>query len=137
MNSLDLPANVVKALNARQERFVTEFANCGNATKAAKLAGYSERTAHVQACDLLKKPNIKAAVRARQKELAKAGQMTREEWVQGLARLAKEGETHHVRVRAHKELGKALGWYEPEKHEVSFQGGITYLPPEEPAPDGD
>ena len=32
-------------LNVRQEKFCLEYAKCGNATEAAKKAGYSEKTA--------------------------------------------------------------------------------------------
>lgn len=32
-------------MNVRQEKFCLEYAKCGNATEAAKKAGYSEKTA--------------------------------------------------------------------------------------------
>lgn len=51
-------------LNARQERFVAEYLVDLNATQAAIRAGYSPRSAYSQAGDLLKKPEIAAAVAA-------------------------------------------------------------------------
>ena len=38
-----------------QEKFVEHFIATGNATKAAMLAGYSEKTAHVKGCQLKKR----------------------------------------------------------------------------------
>ena len=38
-----------------QEKFVEHFIATGNATKAAMLAGYSEKTAHVKGCPLKKR----------------------------------------------------------------------------------
>lgn len=51
-------------LNDKQQRFVEEYPKDLNATRAAKRAGYSERTAHVQGAHLLKNPRIRAAVDA-------------------------------------------------------------------------
>ena len=55
-------AATVKALNPKQERFVVEYLVDLNATQAAIRAGYSPKTAGVQAFDLLKKPEIAAAI---------------------------------------------------------------------------
>lgn len=51
-------------LNDKQRRFVDEYLIDLNATKAAIRAGYSAKTAGSQAFDLLKKPEISAAVQA-------------------------------------------------------------------------
>ena len=37
-----------------QEKFIEHFVACGNATKAAMMAGYSEKTAHVKGRQLKK-----------------------------------------------------------------------------------
>ena len=55
-------ASTVKALNPKQERFVVEYLVDLNATQAAIRAGYSPKTAGVQGFDLLKKPEIAAAI---------------------------------------------------------------------------
>lgn len=48
-------------LNDRQRRFVQEYLkNPSNQARAAIKAGYSKKTAHVQACVLLKNPKIQA-----------------------------------------------------------------------------
>jgi phage terminase small subunit len=53
-----------KPLNLRQSRFLAEYLQSRNATKAAIKAGYSPKTAYSQGHDLLKKPEIAAAVSA-------------------------------------------------------------------------
>jgi hypothetical protein len=50
------------ALNARQQRFVAEYAIDMNATQAAIRAGYSEKTAYAIGFENLRKPEIAAAV---------------------------------------------------------------------------
>lgn len=57
-------------LNAKQEAFVEAYLQTFNATKAAKKAGYSEKTAYSQGHELLKKPEIASRVRARLAEMA-------------------------------------------------------------------
>lgn len=54
-------------LNVRQDAFCLEYARCGNATEAAKKAGYAEKTAYSQGQRLLK--NVE--VQKRLQELAK------------------------------------------------------------------
>ena len=54
------------ALTPKRQAFVQAYA--GNATTAAKAAGYSERTAHVIGHELLKKPEIQEAIQNRMGE---------------------------------------------------------------------
>lgn len=51
-----------KALTEREKRFIIAYRLCGNASKAARQAGYSQRTARQIACRILKKPHIKKAL---------------------------------------------------------------------------
>ena len=63
-------------LNAMQERFCLEYAADArsNATRAAIVAGYSEKTAYSQASRLLKSVEVKARVRElRQQALLQSG----------------------------------------------------------------
>lgn len=57
-------------LSAKQELFVNEYLKCFNATKAAKAAGYSEKSAHDIGHETLKKPEIAARIRERLNEAA-------------------------------------------------------------------
>ena len=49
-------------LTARRARFVQEMAACGNATEAARRAGYSKKTARQKGSALMKIPEIREAV---------------------------------------------------------------------------
>ena len=58
---------MAEGLNNKQLAFVAAYlgeAARGNVTKAAKIAGYSPKTAYSQGHDLLKKPEIQAAIQA-------------------------------------------------------------------------
>lgn len=57
-----------KKLNQQQELFCQEYIVDYNGTQAARRAGYSEKTASMQASRLLRNDNILARVRAIQKE---------------------------------------------------------------------
>lgn len=59
-----------KGLTALQRRFVEEYTRDCNATRAAKAAGYSEKTARQQGSENLSKPDISAAIKARLDELS-------------------------------------------------------------------
>lgn len=59
-----------KGLTALQRRFVEEYTKDCNATRAAKAAGYSEKTARQQGSENLSKPDISAAIKARLDELS-------------------------------------------------------------------
>ncbi len=56
-------------LTLKQKKFADEYIISGNATQSAIKAGYSKRTAGVIAVENLEKPNIKAYIGARLKEL--------------------------------------------------------------------
>jgi phage terminase small subunit len=55
-----------KKLTAKQKKFVEAYV--GNATEAAKLAGYSEKTAKAIGHENLTKPNLLEAVEKRQEK---------------------------------------------------------------------
>lgn len=66
-----------EAAAARKAVFVEAYiANGGNATEAAKTAGYSAKTAGVTGCQLLKDPNVSSAIAERSKSLAKKYELT-------------------------------------------------------------
>lgn len=67
------------AAEARKAIFVEAYiANGGNATEAAKTAGYSEKTARQQAARLLSDVAIQAAINNRAKEVANKYELTTE-----------------------------------------------------------
>jgi phage terminase small subunit len=75
------------ALNAKHQRFVDEYLVDLNATQAAIRAGYSAKTAGSQGFDLLKKPEVEAALAEAQAERSERTKIDAD-WV--LTRLASE-----------------------------------------------
>lgn len=57
------------ALNKKQQKFVEEYLQCWNATKAATAAGYSANSARQQGSRLLTNADIDAEIRDRLAEL--------------------------------------------------------------------
>ena len=57
-------------LTPRQHRFAEAYAACGNATEAAKRAGYSEKTAYAQGSRLLKHADVAALITQLQADAA-------------------------------------------------------------------
>ena len=55
--------------DGKRERFAVLYARTGNATEAAKQAGYSPRSAPQTGCDLLKREDVQEVVRREQDAL--------------------------------------------------------------------
>lgn len=77
-----------KPLTPKQQRFVEEYLIDLNGTQAAIRAGYSPKTAEVQASRLLRDAKVYAAVEARKKELSESLQITQERVLKEYARIA-------------------------------------------------
>ena len=59
---------MARALSPRQQAFVEHYAACGNATEAARLAGY--RKPHPQGAENLLKPTVQTALAALTEKLS-------------------------------------------------------------------
>lgn len=57
-------------LTPKQKKFCDEYLKLGNATQAAKNAGYSEKTAYRTGADNLKVPHVLDYINARQEQIA-------------------------------------------------------------------
>lgn len=90
-------------LNSKQELFVEEYLKCFNATKAAKAAGYSEKTAYSIGQRLLKEAEIASRVRARLAEAA----MDANEVLYHLAQIARGDMDDLLDVNGNLDLIKA------------------------------
>lgn len=66
-------------MNARQKTFAEYFAASGNATEAAKKAGYSDKTARSQGQRLLTKADIKQYITSLQSEIRSSRIVTMEQ----------------------------------------------------------
>lgn len=74
------------AAEQRRVLFIEAYlANGGNATNAAIAAGFSEKSAHSQGCDLLKHPKVIHRLDERRKELAQKYELTTENVIRSLA----------------------------------------------------
>ncbi len=97
-------------LKMRQLRFCTEYvANGGNATQAARVAGYSERTAASIGAENLTKPAIKKRIAQLLKEQEQANQaraekrgVTKERWLKELEALAFANIDDLIKVESRK-----------------------------------
>lgn len=58
-----------KKLSLKQKKFADEYIICGNATQAAKKAGYSKNYANTNVPKLLNNPKIKSYIDKRLKEI--------------------------------------------------------------------
>ena len=95
-------------LTARQKRFIDAYD--GNATEAARAAGYSENKIDNAAYKLMHTPVIMEAIREREKARSDAAIMTREERQKLWSDLARNvDETTRDRLRATELLGKSEG----------------------------
>lgn len=71
-------------MTPKQAAFVSEYVIDYNGAKAAERAGYSKKTAAVQASKLLKQEKIIEAIKAHQKELIKSKCITEEKVIERL-----------------------------------------------------
>lgn len=130
------------ALNDKQLAFVREYLVDFNATQAAIRAGYSRKTAGSQGHDLLKKPEVQAALNEFR---SKAAQETETDirWVR--QRLKEEAtdfsefSSHSARIRAIELVARLNGDFEKDNAQQAPRIGTIRLVPlkaKEDASDG-
>ena len=104
-------------LTPKQRAFVREYQLDLNGTQAAIRAGYSARTAAVQAHRMLRKANIKAAIEDGQRRLAAKTEITKDHLLTQLRQIVacEDGAVSQTnRIRAIAEINKMLGFYVTE-----------------------
>jgi len=79
-------AAVLDALNPKHRRFAEEYVVDFHGTKAAIRAGYSKRSARIQASQLLAKPNIQEAVQFLAQRVSAKLEFTQERVLREIAR---------------------------------------------------
>ena len=113
-------------LTARQKMFIEVYA--GNATEAARLAGYSVKTADKIASQLMDKPEIISAIRARENERSAEAIMTREQRQIFWTSIARDtSQRIGDRLRASELLAKSEGDF-LERHELTGADGESLIP---------
>lgn len=116
-------------ITPRQQAFIQHYmANGGNGTQAAIAAGYSERSARVTACELLKMEKIQRRMQPAQEEQKERLGLDAD-WI--ISRLMKEAgdpeNSEAARVRALELLGKVEGIFAPDKKQIETINGGDFL----------
>ena len=114
---------MINKLNQRQTKFVQEFLESGNATKAAIKAGYSQKTAMQIGGKLLRKVEIKKAIQAARQKTAERNEMTIDnqlEYTKEIRDRAKTATNFKAELSANDQVNKIMGAYAPTKHEVTL-----------------
>ncbi len=144
MNSAACPAEVARErviaeqrgfdeggrLTARQEKFVEHCALSGNATEAARLAGYAEKSAKVMACRLTKDNRIAARIASRRAENAEKFAITRDEVIAGILSaidMAREQQNPAAVIGGWVQIAKLCGLYTPEVSRIELSGSAARL----------
>ncbi len=83
-----LPPQIIRPLTARQERFVEQYLIHGNATEAARRAGYSPRSARSLAGVVMNRPQIVEALRVANEARAERTAITADRVLAEFARIA-------------------------------------------------
>jgi len=98
-------------MNHKQALFAAEYVKSSNATEAAKLAGYSPKTAYSQGQRLLKNAEIRKFVAEHRQEMSDKASLTLEWWIEKVMALAVGAVKERDRAKALDMLGKHLGAY--------------------------
>lgn len=99
-------------MTERVERFIAEYLREPNATKAAKLAGYSEKTAYSQGQRLLKNVEVKRRIDATHEKATRRAEITVARVVEGIASIATNPDARDAdRLKAWELLGRHLAMF--------------------------
>lgn len=121
---------MIFGLTVRQQRFVDAYVLSGNASDAAREAGYSEGSAKVTASRLLTKPNVSSALAARQAEYAAKLEVTKDDVVRGILSaidMARKQDNPAVMIQGCCALGKMLGFFSPEVSRIEMGANSSAL----------
>lgn len=110
-------SKITAKLTLKQQKFCDFYLETGNATEAARLAGYSEKTANRIATENLSKPVIKEYMKLRLEELESKRVASITEIMEFYTNVLRGNETDAFgldvgidsRLKAAEQLGKRLG----------------------------
>jgi len=110
--------------NKKHKQFADEYLVDFNATQAAIRAGYSEKTAYSQGQRLLKNVEIKEYIQSEQDKSSEALKISREDILQDLLDIkdANKREGTVNSLKAIEIINKMLGYYAPEKQDITIRG---------------
>jgi phage terminase small subunit len=120
-------------LTAKQKLFCVKYIEFNNATKAAKEAGYSEKTAAEIGCENLRKPNISKYIRDKQKKLEELAEISPLRQLKILVDIAYHNKKERTtdRLKAIEIINKMLGYNEAEKLNIKKEIDFSDLSTEE------
>lgn len=98
-----------------QRQWFLGLANGLNPNQAAKAAGAKNPTIFVRSC--MENPAICQALEQLNEKLINEINITRKEVIEGFRHAIDCAETASEQIAGWKEIGRMLGFYEPEKHE--------------------
>lgn len=102
---------------------MNEYCISHSAADAARKAGYSAKTARSIGHELLTKPDIQAEVRARQAAMAAELEITKQQVLSELleaVQMARLQGNPGAMIQGVREIGKLLGFYEPEVQHIAL-----------------
>lgn len=108
-------------LNSKQLRFVDEYCISFSAADAARKAGYSVKTAYAIGAENLRKPQIMAAIQARQTATALELKITKQQVIADILEAIQTARLQSnpiAMIQGARELGKLMGFYTPELVEI-------------------
>ena len=108
-------------LTPKQQKFVDAYSLSGNATQAALVAGYSERTACKIGSENLQKPDIQSALAERQAEYAAELELSKQgvfAQVLEAIEMGKVQQRPEVLIQGATALARLCGFFEPARGAV-------------------
>lgn len=113
-----------KPLTPKQKIFCEEYIIDWNASRAARAAGYSEKTAKDIGCENLAKPNIQAYIAEIQEDLQKQAGISRLSIINELKKIVKDSDDDEKRekIKAIEVINKMLGFNAAEQKDVTSGG---------------
>ena len=121
-----LTAKQPRELSTKQQRFIAAYN--GNATEAARAAGYSEKNAGRIGGQLMNNPRIMAAIQARETDRKESSIATREERQKLFTEIMRDkDENTRERLRACELLGKSEGDF-LDRQEITGKDGAPLVP---------
>lgn len=113
-------------MTPKQQAFCDYYIVSGNATEAAKKAGYSEKTAYSIGQRLLKDVEIKNQIQQASQQVQKSRIATAEEILEYLSSVVRNtDEQTRERTKAAELLGKRYAIFDGERQES--KGGVVSL----------
>ena len=101
-----------KKLNPKQQVFITNYLIYRNATKAAKIAGYSLKTARSIGARLLTNVDISEAIECGLKEQLSKADISADYIIQELRKIAFADSRNLGKLKALELFGKSLGLFQ-------------------------